>query len=102
VVFKVLGERIAKTPGLVAEVGGILQFKVKDSGAVWTVNLKDGKGAVEASGAAKADAVFTLADEDLGELAKTGAAKDLYMHGKLRVDGDAKFASKLGFFKALV
>jgi (3R)-3-hydroxyacyl-CoA dehydrogenase / 3a,7a,12a-trihydroxy-5b-cholest-24-enoyl-CoA hydratase / enoyl-CoA hydratase 2 len=101
-VFKALGERIAKTPGLVAEVGGVLQFKVKDTGNVWTVNLKDGKGAVEANDTAKADAVFTIADEDLGELAKTGAVKDLYMHGKLRVDGDARFATKLSFFKALV
>ena len=28
-------------------------------------------------------------------------ARDLYQHGKLRVDGDVRLAHKLGFFKDL-
>ena len=51
---------------------------------------------------AKATATLTLADEDLGELATTGSAKELYMNGKLRLDGDAKVAHRLTFFKALI
>ena len=51
---------------------------------------------------AKANTTLTLSDEDLTELATTGAAKDLYMSGKLRVDGDAKVAHRLTFFKALI
>ena len=66
------------------------------------VNLKDGKGGVTEGTDAKATATITLADEDLGELATTGAAKELYMNGKLRLDGDAKVAHRLTFFKALI
>jgi 3-hydroxyacyl-CoA dehydrogenase/3a,7a,12a-trihydroxy-5b-cholest-24-enoyl-CoA hydratase len=101
-IFKALTERIAKTPGLVSEVGAVLQFKVKAPEGAWVVNLKDGKGSVTAGTEPKANATFTVSDEDLAELAKGGAVKDLFMMGKLRVDGDVRLAHKLTFFKALI
>ncbi len=101
-IFKALTERIAKTPSLVAEVGAVLQFKVKSPDGAWVVNLKDARGSVTEGLDPKANATFTVSDEDLTELATTGAAKELYMAGKLRVDGDAKVAHRLAFFKALI
>ena len=100
-IFQALSERIAKTPSLVSEVGAVLQFKVKPEGA-WVVNLKDNKGSVAEGTDAKATTTFTLSDEDLTELATTGAVKELYMNGKLRIDGDAKVAHRLTFFKSLI
>jgi len=100
-IFKALGERIAKNPGLVKEVGGVLQFKVRSPDTAWVVNLKDGAGSVKPGTDAKANLTLTIADEDLGELASTGAVKDLFMHGKLRLDGDIKLAHRLTFLKQL-
>ncbi len=101
-IFKALTERIAKSPSLVAEVGAIIQFKVKAPEGAWVVNLKDSKGSVTEGLDPKATTTLTISDEDLTELATTGAAKDLYMAGKLRVDGDAKVGHRLTFFKALI
>ena len=80
----------------------MLQFKVKAPEGAWVVNLKDNKGSVTEGTDAKAETTVTISDEDLTELATTGAVKDLYMAGKLRVDGDAKVAHRLTFFKALI
>jgi 3-hydroxyacyl-CoA dehydrogenase/3a,7a,12a-trihydroxy-5b-cholest-24-enoyl-CoA hydratase len=76
------------------DLAGTVQFEVKSPDARFFV---DAKGAGE--GAAK-DAVTTIRIEesDLVALANGQAdAHDLYMHGKLRVDGDARLARSLGF-----
>ncbi|MBS1148339.1 MAG: Oxidoreductase, short chain dehydrogenase/reductase family protein [Myxococcaceae bacterium] len=101
-IFKALTERIAKTPTLVSEVGAVLQFKVKSPEGAWVVNLKDAKGSVTEGLDPKATTTLTISDEDLAELATTGAVKEFFMAGKLRVDGDAKVAHRLTFFKALI
>ncbi len=101
-VFKALAERVAKNPGLVKEVGAVLQVKVKEPDAAWVVNLKDGAGSVKEGSEAKPTITLTVSDEDLAELAKTGAVKDLFMHGRLRLDGDLHVAPRLGFFKQLI
>ena len=99
-IFKALGERVAKTPALVKEVAAVLQFKIKGPDAAWIVDLENDAGSVS-QGAAQADATFTISDEDLAALAADGNARDLFMHGKLKVDGDVRVAQKLGFFKGL-
>ena len=99
-IFAALGDRIAKTPGLVAEVAAVLKFKVTQPDAVWTVDLKNGAGAVT-SGEAQADATLTLSDEDLESIARGEDPKGLYQHGKIRVDGNVQLAKKIGFLKQL-
>ncbi|MFO0638922.1 MAG: SDR family NAD(P)-dependent oxidoreductase [Polyangiaceae bacterium] len=99
-IFAALGDRIAKTPGLVAEVAAVLKFKVTQPDAVWTVDLKNGAGGVT-SGDAQADATLTLTDEDLEAIARGEDPKGLYQHGKIRVDGNVQLAKKMGFLKQL-
>jgi 3-hydroxyacyl-CoA dehydrogenase/3a,7a,12a-trihydroxy-5b-cholest-24-enoyl-CoA hydratase len=99
-IFAALGDRIAKTPGLVAEVAAVLKFKVTQPDAVWTVDLKNGAGGVT-SGEAQADATLTLTDEDLEAIARGEDPKGLYQHGKIRVDGNVQLAKKMGFLKQL-
>jgi 3-hydroxyacyl-CoA dehydrogenase/3a,7a,12a-trihydroxy-5b-cholest-24-enoyl-CoA hydratase len=88
-IFAAIEKRLASNPGLAAEVGAQLTFKVGDQ--VKTFEL----------GASKA--TITIADADLADLAagKT-SARDLYQHGKLRVDGDVQVAHRLGFLKGLI
>ncbi|HEY8076575.1 MAG TPA: SCP2 sterol-binding domain-containing protein, partial [Labilithrix sp.] len=98
-IFKALGERLAKTPGLVKEVGAVVGFVV--DGKAWTVDLKSGSGSVKES-ADKADITLKMGDADLALLAKGHALRDLYQRGQVRVDGDAHIAHKLTFLKGLV
>ena len=100
-IFAALGERVTKDPKLVKEVGAVVQFDV--AGAKWTVDLKNGAGAVREGSDTNAAAKLTLDDEDLlGIVQGTSSAPDLYMRGKLRVDGDVRVAQKLGFLNKLV
>ncbi|HEX7665117.1 MAG TPA: SCP2 sterol-binding domain-containing protein, partial [Polyangiaceae bacterium] len=100
--FEKLGAKIAKNPNLVKEVGAVLAFKVKEPDALFAVDLKNGSGKVLQGDAAGATATITIADEDLGALAKgTETAQSLYQRGKLRLDGDAHVAQRLGFLKDL-
>ncbi|HRG99247.1 MAG TPA: SDR family NAD(P)-dependent oxidoreductase [Polyangiaceae bacterium] len=100
-VFAALTSRLASTPGLVAEVGAVLKFHVTSPDAVWTVDLKNGAGAVTAGAGATSDATLTLADEDLERLAKGEDPRGLFQLGRLRIDGDVRAAKKIGFLKQL-
>jgi 3-hydroxyacyl-CoA dehydrogenase/3a,7a,12a-trihydroxy-5b-cholest-24-enoyl-CoA hydratase len=98
--FKALGERLVKNPALAKEVGQVLLFKVKSPDKSYIVDLT-GTGAVR-EGTGDAAMTLTVADEDLATLTKgADAQRDLYQHGKLRVDGDARLAQKLSFLNQL-
>jgi 3-hydroxyacyl-CoA dehydrogenase/3a,7a,12a-trihydroxy-5b-cholest-24-enoyl-CoA hydratase len=100
-IVKALGERIAKTPGLAKEVGAIVQLVVTGPDASYLVDLKNGAGSVK-EGTGAADVTLKLSDDTLALLAKGETVRDHYQHGNIRVDGDARVASKLNFFKGLV
>jgi (3R)-3-hydroxyacyl-CoA dehydrogenase / 3a,7a,12a-trihydroxy-5b-cholest-24-enoyl-CoA hydratase / enoyl-CoA hydratase 2 len=100
-IFKALADRIAKDPGIAADVGAVIQFVVKDPDAAFTVDLASAPGSVK-EGKAAAATTLTLAEEDLVALVKGASAEGLHQHGKLRVDGDVRPAHRLGFLKGLV
>ncbi len=100
-IFAALGKRLADNGKLAAEIGALLQFTV--DGKSWVVDLSTGAGSVKEGTEPKAAAVFTTTDADLVSLVKgTSSVQSLYQHGALRVDGDVRFASKLGIMKDLV
>ncbi|HEX4448847.1 MAG TPA: SCP2 sterol-binding domain-containing protein, partial [Polyangiaceae bacterium] len=100
-IFKALGERLAKNPGLAKEVGAVMQFNVTNPAASFVVDLT-GSGAVREGIEAKAATALRIDDGDLAALTKDPAkSQDLYQRGKLRVDGDVRLAHKLGFLKDL-
>ena len=100
-IVKALAERITKTPGLAKEVGAIVQLVVTEPDASYLVDLKNGAGSVK-EGTGAADVTLKLSDETLAALAKGETLRDHYQHGNIRVDGDARIAAKLNFFKGLV
>jgi 3-hydroxyacyl-CoA dehydrogenase/3a,7a,12a-trihydroxy-5b-cholest-24-enoyl-CoA hydratase len=100
-IIKALAERITKTPGLAKEVGAVVQLVVTGPDASYLVDLKNGAGSVK-EGTGAADVTLKLSDDTLAALAKGEAIRDHYQHGNIRVDGDARVASKLNFFKGLV
>ncbi len=96
-IFARAKETLEKTPGLAAEVGGVVQFVVKNPDGAW---FFDGK-TIQEGKAAEPATTCTIDDADLAALAAGAAAHELHQHGKLRVDGDLRPATKLAFLKAL-
>ncbi|HEY6461383.1 MAG TPA: SCP2 sterol-binding domain-containing protein, partial [Polyangiaceae bacterium] len=75
---------------------------VKNPDASWVIDLS-GAGAVREGKEPKATTVLRIDDAELAALAKDPSqAQSFYQHGKLRVDGDVRYAHKLSFLKDLV
>ncbi|HZH77041.1 MAG TPA: SCP2 sterol-binding domain-containing protein [Archangium sp.] len=101
-IFQALGERLTQKPELAREVGAVLQFRLTEPESSWVVNLKDAPSVREGK-ADQADVTLRLSDEDLAALVQDPqAVQRLYQHGKLRLDGDVRMASRLGFLKQLI
>ena len=96
--LKVLAERFAKTPNLATEVGAKVNLVISDK--FWHLDLT-GPGKIT-EGQAAADVALTLSDDDLVALAKGESLRELYQHGRVRIDGDTRVAHKINFFKGLV
>jgi 3-hydroxyacyl-CoA dehydrogenase/3a,7a,12a-trihydroxy-5b-cholest-24-enoyl-CoA hydratase len=91
-IFTGLETRLKANPGLKDEVKAKVVFRVKDPDGTWTFDL-----------GGDATTTITISDADLADLsAGKASAKDLFQHGKLRVDGDYAVAQRLGFLKGLV
>ncbi|HEX5064230.1 MAG TPA: SDR family NAD(P)-dependent oxidoreductase [Kofleriaceae bacterium] len=88
--FAALTKRLAENAGLKNEVKATVTFNVTDPNTSQKFDLGSG-----------AQATLTIADADLPALA-SGNPRSLYQHGKLRVDGDASVAQRLGFLKGLL
>lgn len=94
-VFKALADRFAKNPALASELGGVVQFNVTGPDGQWVVD-----GSTVTPGRNTAAAAFvTLSDDDLAALAGGADVKSLFMHGRVRVDGDVRVAHRLGLLK---
>jgi hypothetical protein len=91
-----LAKRLADNPGLKNEVRANVQLVIKNPDLSHTFDLGG-------SDPKRVDATITIADSDLPTLAGAKAdARSLFQHGKLRIDGDASVAQRLGVFKALI
>jgi len=101
-IFAALDKRFADNAGLAKEVGAVLVVKTTDPDSAWTIHAASATPSVTQGATAGATATLTISDADLAALASGKAsARDLYQHGKLRVDGDVSVAHRLGFLKGL-
>jgi 3-hydroxyacyl-CoA dehydrogenase/3a,7a,12a-trihydroxy-5b-cholest-24-enoyl-CoA hydratase len=96
--MKGLGERLGKTPTLAKEIGKKIAIVVGSD--AWLVDLT--RSGTVASGKGDADVTLTMTDDALVALAQGESLRDLYQHGRVRVDGDARIAHQVTFFKGLV
>jgi 3-hydroxyacyl-CoA dehydrogenase/3a,7a,12a-trihydroxy-5b-cholest-24-enoyl-CoA hydratase len=93
-IFTQLAKRLADNPGLQNEVRATVKFVVDGLEQTFAIGGNDAK---------KVDATLTISDADLVALVTGKAtAKNLYQHGKLKVDGDVSVAHRLGFLNKLV
>ncbi|MFN0251231.1 MAG: SCP2 sterol-binding domain-containing protein, partial [Kofleriaceae bacterium] len=94
VIFTQLAKRLADNPGLQNEVRATVKFVVDGLEQTFAIGGNDPK---------RVDATLTISDADLVALVGGKAtAKNLYQHGKLKVDGDVSVAHRLGFLNKLV
>jgi len=103
-VFDDLTKRIASTPSLVQQVGGVYQFDITSSSGKqqsWNVDLKNGKGSVGSGKNDKADCTLTVNDEDfVGMMTGKLNSQQLFMQGKLKIKGNMGLAMKLNKLQA--
>jgi 3-hydroxyacyl-CoA dehydrogenase/3a,7a,12a-trihydroxy-5b-cholest-24-enoyl-CoA hydratase len=79
----------------------LFQFNIHEPEESWLVDFA--QGTVTTGKNEHAAIVLGVSDENLGVLSSgQREVRDLYQHGELRVDGDAKLATKLGFLSGLV
>jgi 3-hydroxyacyl-CoA dehydrogenase/3a,7a,12a-trihydroxy-5b-cholest-24-enoyl-CoA hydratase len=97
-VFEAIRAYVAQHPELVAKVANVYLFKLTQPDSTWTLDLKNGPGAVQQGAQGKADCSLELTDADF--LAMTSGKADpqkLYFGGKLKITGNVMASQKLGF-----
>ena len=101
--------RIARVVAVANQKGGVgksttavsLGAALAELGNLVLVIDLTGAGTVS-TGKSAADVTLTLSGDDLLALAKGESLRDLYQHGRVRIDGDTRIAHKLSIFKGLV
>ena len=69
---------------------------------MWTVDLKNGAGAVAAGESQKPECTLELSDADFMDMCTGKAdAMKLFFGGKLKISGDVMASQKLGFLKKI-
>jgi len=100
-VFIAIRDHIERNPDLI-KVGKVFQFRLTDPESVWTVDVKNDKGAVGEGETIKPDCTLELTDTDFmgmtrGEL----DPQQLYFGGKLKISGDVMASQKLTFLQKI-
>lgn len=100
-IFAALAERLAKDK--TAGLSGQFQFNIAEPEAQWLVDFSQTPPAVTPAQSARAAVTLGISDENLAALVQGHReVRDLYQHGELRVDGDARLAHQLQFLSNLV
>ncbi|HEX3343334.1 MAG TPA: SDR family NAD(P)-dependent oxidoreductase, partial [Polyangiaceae bacterium] len=101
-VFIAIEDHVARNPDLVARVGKTFVFKLTNPESAWTLDVKNGKGAVTAGATDKPDTTLELSDADFLDMTSGKAdPMKLYMGGKLKISGDVMASQKLDFLKKI-
>ncbi|HEX6591376.1 MAG TPA: SDR family NAD(P)-dependent oxidoreductase [Moraxellaceae bacterium] len=99
-IFAALKQRLAS--GTV-KGSGVVLFHVQEPEAAWTVDFTATPATVSGGDKEGVTTRLRIADADLAALVRGAAdARDLYQHGKLRVDGELLPAHALGFLQGLL
>ncbi|MFI5302630.1 MAG: SCP2 sterol-binding domain-containing protein, partial [Polyangiales bacterium] len=101
-VFIGIRDYVERNPELAAKVANIFVFKLSAPDSVWTIDLKNGKGGVEAGAAAKADCTLEMSNQDFLDMTEGKAdAQKLYFGGKLKIGGNVMASQKLTFLQKI-
>ncbi len=100
--FAVIRDHIERNGDLASQIQKVFLFKLTGPDSAWTVDLKNGKGAVAQGESGKADCILEISDQDFCEMVAGKAdAQKLYFGGKLKISGDIMASQKLMFLKKI-
>jgi 3-hydroxyacyl-CoA dehydrogenase/3a,7a,12a-trihydroxy-5b-cholest-24-enoyl-CoA hydratase len=96
-----LGRHFQANPQLASELGALLQFRVKDPDGSFVLDARTSPAKLQLGQVdAAATTTLTLTEADLAALVDGKAvARDLFMHGDLRVNGEVRPAHQLHLLK---
>jgi len=99
--FAVIADYVQQNPSLASQIGKTYLFKLTGPDSAWTIDLKNGAGAVT-EGGTTADCILELSDADFQALVAGKAdAQKLYFGGQLKIGGDLMASQKLMFMKKI-
>lgn len=99
-IFGGIAVYLRSSPGTGAQIGQVFQFRLSGPASVWTIDLKQGDGAVGEGETTKADCVLEMSDADFMDMCTGKAdAQKLYFGGKLKIGGNVMASQKLTFLK---
>jgi 3-hydroxyacyl-CoA dehydrogenase/3a,7a,12a-trihydroxy-5b-cholest-24-enoyl-CoA hydratase len=99
--FAVIKDYIEKNPGMAAEIGKTFLFRLSGPDSAWTLDLKNGNGAVTAGGD-KGDCTLELSNADFcAMVAGKADPMKLWTEKKLKIGGDVMASQKLMFLKKI-
>jgi len=97
-VFVAIRDHVERNPDMIAKVGYVFLFKITDPDSAWTVDLKDGAGAVDEGETVTPDCTLEIAESDLIDMTTGKAdAMKLFSTGKLKISGNVMASQKLEF-----
>ncbi|MDQ3033551.1 MAG: SDR family NAD(P)-dependent oxidoreductase [Myxococcota bacterium] len=99
-VFGGIAAYVAKNPDAVGKVKTVYQFQLKSPDSVWTIDLKNGAGAVAQGETAPPECTLEMSDADFMDMCTGKAdAMKLFTTGKLKISGNVMASQKLDFLK---
>jgi len=101
-VFLGIKAYVADNPALVEKTQKVFLFKLSAPDSVWTLDVKNGKGAVEPGAQGKPDCTLEISEDNF--MAMTSGAADaqkLYFSGDLKISGDIMASQKLSFLQKI-
>ena len=101
-VFVAIKDHVERNPDLVGKVGAVYLFAVKDPDSAWTLDLKNGKGAVHEGQVGTIDCTLEIAEKDFIDMT-TGKSDPmkLFTTGKLKISGNIMLSQKLSFLQKM-
>lgn len=101
-VFTGMGRFIAADSSYVSQIQTVFQFRLSDPESVYTVDLKNGPGAVSPGDTAKAECTLELSDANFMAMC-TGQAdpQKLFFAGDLKISGNVMASQKLTFLEKI-
>jgi (3R)-3-hydroxyacyl-CoA dehydrogenase / 3a,7a,12a-trihydroxy-5b-cholest-24-enoyl-CoA hydratase / enoyl-CoA hydratase 2 len=101
-VFVAIRDHVARHPELVGKVQTVFLFKIKDPASDWTLDLKNGAGAVVEGAPPTADCTLEIAERDFLDMT-TGRSDPmkLFTTGKLKISGNVMASQKLSFLQKI-
>ncbi|MCA9677214.1 MAG: SDR family NAD(P)-dependent oxidoreductase, partial [Myxococcales bacterium] len=101
-VFIAIRDHVERNPELVGKVGTTYLFKVTNPDSAWTLDLKNGKGAVVEGVQGSPECTLEIAEADFIDMT-TGKSDPmkLFTTGKLKISGNVMASQKLSFLQKI-